>query len=164
MKRLFTLLLAATAMVACSDDSVQITDNGVIVEASSDQKVRLEVIADNIVRVSAIGEDMSFSERESLITVEQAATPEFDVEHNSSTVTLTTGKLRSLPVVSVTVELLCSTSNSGVAACSTVMSDSRSENDISSPMALTRTILSAITSKRTFWSEDASTMTPLSVI
>lgn len=94
MKRLFTLLLAATAMVACSDDTVQITDNGVIVEASSDQKVRLEVIADNIVRVSAVGEDMSFSERESLITVEQAATPEFDVEHNSSTVTLTTDKLR----------------------------------------------------------------------
>ena len=94
MKRLLTLMiLAATALVGCQTKG---SDRCVVVTTDNNEKVRLEVINDSIIRVSACAADAEFSERESLIIVEQPTAPEFTVDQGEATVTITTAKLKAV--------------------------------------------------------------------
>ena len=72
------------------------TENGIIVtlepKENGPKKVRLEVVNDRIVRVSATAED-DFKDTESLIIVEQSKRSSFEVTEDGDTIKLTTQKL-----------------------------------------------------------------------
>ena len=72
------------------------TENGIIVtlepKENGPKKVRLEVVNDRIVRVSATAED-DFKNTESLIIVEQSKRSSFEVTEDGDTIKLTTQKL-----------------------------------------------------------------------
>ena len=72
------------------------TENGIIVtlepKKNGPKKVRLEVVNDRIVRVSATAED-DFKDTESLIIVDQSKRSSFEVTEDGDTIKLTTQKL-----------------------------------------------------------------------
>ncbi len=72
------------------------TENGIIVtlepKENGPKKVRLEVVNDRIVRVSATAED-DFKDTESLIIVDQSKRSSFEVTEDGDTIKLTTQKL-----------------------------------------------------------------------
>ena len=71
--RIIVLFIAATVIFGCSSASFQKTDNGIVVTVNSHtgtgaKKIRLQVINQNIIHVSATPEN-SFADPQSLITV-----------------------------------------------------------------------------------------------
>ena len=94
-KKLISLLAPALLLTACGggDAPVITTQNGVEVNVkSTGQKVRLQVIGDKIIRVSAT-KDKAFKDPQSLAVVNQKCKPEFKTEQNGDTVKLITNNL-----------------------------------------------------------------------
>ena len=93
---------AASAMIVlcgCSQETLEKTDRGIIVNLTPAQddgvrKVRLEVIDDKIVRVSATP-DSRFADDPSLVVVAQERTPEFTVEQTDSTASVITSAIKA---------------------------------------------------------------------
>ncbi len=85
-------------LVACSGGNTLSRDS-LVVETKNGEKVRLEVVNEKIVRVSAVPKGKDFPKDESLIIVPQKGATKYDVSRNDSLLTLTTSEL------SVTVDL-----------------------------------------------------------
>ncbi len=90
-KKTSIFLLASMALVACSTDYRSVSQ-GIVVPTQGGEKVRLEVVGDKIIHVSAT-EKSAFSADESMIVVEQAKQVNYSVSSNDSVVTLTTSEL-----------------------------------------------------------------------
>ncbi|MDE6494837.1 MAG: DUF4968 domain-containing protein, partial [Duncaniella sp.] len=93
------IALAGLLAASCATGKYQKSDNGITVNvASTDEnsvkKVRLQVIGDKIIRVTATPDD-KFAPDASLVTVPQSAKPEFKVEETDSTVTVVTADVRA---------------------------------------------------------------------
>ncbi|MEN9445186.1 MAG: hypothetical protein RIS47_2077, partial [Bacteroidota bacterium] len=100
MKRCFILLFALAILAGCGEQLYQKTGNGVVVQLKSSAKtgakqVRLEVINDNIIRVSATASD-SFSDRESLSVLAQTGVPQWTVDTQNDTLVLKTKVVTAL--------------------------------------------------------------------
>ena len=93
MVPLKTLLICLLFIQIISYDK---TENGIIVtlepKENGPKKVRLEVVNDRIIRVSATAED-DFKDTESLIIVDQNKKSSFEVTEDGDTIKLTTQKL-----------------------------------------------------------------------
>ncbi len=93
------LLLAAFVFASCAKPGYEQTADGVVVRLDPKQKedvrmVRLQVINDKVIHVSATP-DRKFSEEPSLIIVPQEAATLFKVEATDGTVVLSTAQLRA---------------------------------------------------------------------
>ncbi len=89
----------AFALAGCNEGKYSKSDNGVTVNVTPTgengvRKVRLQVLGDKIIRVSATP-DKSFPEEESLITVPQEGKTQFTVEENDSTISVVTAEVRA---------------------------------------------------------------------
>ena len=92
-------ILAAVAMSACSGRIVRPEDNGVTVTINEKTEdgpalVRLEVMGDKIVHVSATPEKR-FADPQSLIVLPSVEKTDFDVRQSGDTVTLTTSAIKA---------------------------------------------------------------------
>ena len=71
------------------------TDKGVEVNVkATGEKVRLQVVGDRIIRVSAT-KDNAFKDPQSLAVVDQKCKPDFKVEQHGDTVTIVTNALKA---------------------------------------------------------------------
>jgi alpha-D-xyloside xylohydrolase len=96
----FVYCLVCLLLAACSGAGFQQRDNGVIVtldpqQAAGVRKVRLEVMGEKLIRVSATPEKR-FSEAQSLIVVPQREKTPFEVERSGDEVIVKTAKLRAI--------------------------------------------------------------------
>ncbi len=96
-----TLLLGVLLLTGCNSSPVEMYDYGVIVhlrdnndDACAPRLVRLQVEAENIIRVSATREK-AFADPQSLIIVDRERHTPFDVSESGDTVTLATAFLRA---------------------------------------------------------------------
>lgn len=99
LRHFSAIALAGLLAASCATGKYQKSDNGITVNvASTDEnsvkKVRLQVIGDKIIRVTATPDD-KFAPDASLVTVPQSAKPEFKVEETDSTVTVVTADVRA---------------------------------------------------------------------
>ncbi|NDV60463.1 TIM-barrel domain-containing protein [Bacteroides sp. 519] len=92
-------MLACFSLFSCSEQSYEKTQNGIIIslqqkQSADTKKVRLQVVNDNVIRVSATPEK-NFSQEKSLIIVPQSGnqTP-FSVEETEQQLTLITAALQ----------------------------------------------------------------------
>lgn len=90
-------LLAGLMLTACGGEGYEITDKGVIVEVKQQnptdvRKVRLEVMGEKLIRVSATP-GRQFSKTESLVILPQQAQTEFKVENQEGAVSVKTSQL-----------------------------------------------------------------------
>lgn len=91
-KRVSLLTLTALALSACNSSYYDV-DNGIVVNVDGGQKVRLEVVSDNIIRVSATPEK-KFSTAQSLIIVPQENRVKYkQLDETDSTIVLYTQEL-----------------------------------------------------------------------
>ena len=102
MKKKNTLfsLLVALVLTSCGGSDVQKLSDGIIVNIAQEQptdvrKVRLQVMGDKLIRVSATPEN-KFSDRESLIIVPQEEGASFQVEDAETSVSVTTSEIRAI--------------------------------------------------------------------
>ena len=93
---------ALTAMLAmsCATGKYEKTDNGVIVNVASTgenatKKVRLQVLGDKIIRVSATP-DKKFADEKSLVVIPQEGKTEYSVEETDSTVSVVTSQVKAI--------------------------------------------------------------------
>lgn len=95
-KSLITIALAASAlaMSSCDKQSYRVVDNAVTVTPVDGPKVRLQVLGDKIIRVSATP-DNKFPQTESLVVLEQAPYHDFTVKDDSAVVVITTPELKA---------------------------------------------------------------------
>lgn len=96
MKNISYCLLAGLLFGSCSD-VYQLTDNGIIVKVSQKNNqgvrlVRLQVVDDKIIHVSATPES-KFADPQSLVVVSQKEKTPFDVKQKGDTVTVLTDEL-----------------------------------------------------------------------
>ncbi|MDE5709264.1 MAG: DUF5110 domain-containing protein [Alistipes sp.] len=91
MKKILFGLWCLSA-VACG--GVKRTDSGVVVKVDNGQTVRLEVVTDGIVRVSAVPTG-AFSSRGSLAVLPVESRPDFTVEQTDASVAVVTAALRA---------------------------------------------------------------------
>jgi len=101
-------LLAGWFLTACADSGYEKTDKGIIVEVKQQQstdvrKVRLEVMGEKLIHVSATPEK-NFSKEKSLIVIPQENEVDFNVEDHNDAVTVKTSQL-SATVSKVTGEV-----------------------------------------------------------
>ena len=94
-----------------SDPAFEKTEKGIVLtlekkEKDIPQKVRLQIINDNIIRVSATSEN-SFPDPESLMIVDQAIKPEFEVSSEGEKIKLSTKNI-SAEILKSTGEILFS--------------------------------------------------------
>ena len=99
IKNLFTLSLAALALASCSTGAYQQTEQGIIVPVQQVQDgaprlVRLQVMGDKIIRVSATAE-AKFSDPQSLIIVPQTEKAQYTVEQLGDTISVCTSSVRA---------------------------------------------------------------------
>ncbi len=99
MKNTTYLLCAAFVWASCAGSGYEQTSDGVVVRLHPREKqdvrmVRLQVINDKVIHVSATPEK-KFSEEPSLIIVPQSSETSFSVEEKDRTVLLTTARLRA---------------------------------------------------------------------
>lgn len=97
MKFFSISLVAGSLLVACSGTKVQTIDRGVVVEvqpqhATDVRKVRVEVMGEKLLHVSATPE-RSFDDTESLIIVPQSSQTPFTVEEQEKTVAVKTAQV-----------------------------------------------------------------------
>lgn len=90
-------ILSGLLAVGCAAGKYEKTPRGVVVNVASAapdgaKKVRLEVVGDKIIRVSATP-DSKFAPDASLVTVEQETRPEFAVTETDSTVSVVTSQV-----------------------------------------------------------------------
>ena len=90
-------MLAGWMLAACSGGGFQKTENGVVVEVKQQQptdvrKVRLEVMGEKLIHVSATPEK-EFSKEQSLIVIPQQNKTDFKVEEQGDEVTVKTSEL-----------------------------------------------------------------------
>lgn len=105
MKRRFTLysLAFVLLMSGCSkNEPYEKLENGIVIllpeNEAGTKRVRLEVITDDIIRVSATATD-TFSTAESLMRVPVDASPEWSVEESDDRITITTRSLKATAMV-----------------------------------------------------------------
>lgn len=99
ISRFPAVLLTALALVSCGSNGYKTEKNGIVVNVDSKgdndvRKVRLQVLSDKIIRVSATP-DNSFSNDTSLVVVAQKTKPEFKIEETDSTVSVVTSAVRA---------------------------------------------------------------------
>lgn len=104
LEKICCCLLAPFVMGACSEKIYEQTDTGITVrinqkEANAPQLVRLNVMGDRIVRVSATPE-RAFKDPKSLIVVPQSDKTAFDVSQRGDTIVLSTKELQASVVAS----------------------------------------------------------------
>ena len=92
-------LLATLLMASCGETDVQKLADGIVVNIGQDQptdvrKVRLQVMGDKLIRVSATPENQ-FSDRESLIIVPQEKKASFTVEDAEASVSVVTSEVKA---------------------------------------------------------------------
>lgn len=97
LKNTSVYLLAGWMLAACSGGGFQKTENGVVVEVKQQQptdvrKVRLEVMGEKLIHVSATPEK-EFSKEQSLIVIPQQNKTDFKVEEQGDEVTVKTSEL-----------------------------------------------------------------------
>ena len=95
--RIFQILVAAMLFAACSAPQYQLTGDGIIVnlgqkDKSETNKIRVQVITDEIIRVSATP-DKNFTKDSSLIIVPGIQTVPFEVEDAGDSIMLKTARL-----------------------------------------------------------------------
>src|SRR5665647_2052502 len=123
MKRISALIAGMTAMVllalfcqSCSDESYERTDNGIVVRLGDKavypgQAVRLSVVTDKIIRVTAVPSG-EFSETQSLMALPLPENKvEFTIEKGDGTITLSTSTVSAQ--VSLTTGEVVFTDNNG---------------------------------------------------
>lgn len=91
--------LAGLLAASCATGKYQKSENGITVNVTSTdensvKKVRLQVVGDKIIRVTATPDD-KFAPDASLVTVPQSVKPEFKVEETDSTVSVVTADVRA---------------------------------------------------------------------
>ncbi|MCM1501591.1 MAG: DUF5110 domain-containing protein [Bacteroidales bacterium] len=92
MKRIAFFILILSIMAGCG--GVRRSGNNVIVNAENGEKVRIEVISGNMVRVSAAPEGAGFSSRKSLAVLENPGKQcDFILEKSDSVAVITTSSL-----------------------------------------------------------------------
>ena len=99
LSTLSTALLAALITAGCSTGKISKTEGGVTVkldptEENATRLVRLQVLGDKIIRVSATP-DSKFVDKESLVTVAKAGKTDYKVEETDSTVSVVTSEVRA---------------------------------------------------------------------
>ena len=99
MKNTSLGLLAGLLLAACAGPNVKQTPEGIVVKINQEQptgvqKVRLQVMGEKLIRVSATP-DNTFSDRESLIIVPQEQQTPFTVEETDSTAAVVTTEIRA---------------------------------------------------------------------
>ena len=99
MKNTSLGLLAGLLLAACAGPNVRQTPEGIVVKINQEQptgvqKVRLQVMGEKLIRVSATP-DNTFSDRESLIIVPQEQQTPFTVEETDSTAAVVTTEIRA---------------------------------------------------------------------
>ena len=97
LKNTSVCLLAGWMLAACSGSGFQKTGNGVVVEVGQQcptdvRKVRLEVMGEKLIRVSATPEK-EFSKEQSLIVIPQQGKTDFRVEEQGDEVAVKTAEL-----------------------------------------------------------------------
>lgn len=94
MKRLFALLSLAIVLTACGGGSVTEDERGVTVRTSADEQVRLEVVKNNVIKVSVVEEDSTFHPYKLPVVGDIDTKAKFSYEKNSNSVTLKTSDVR----------------------------------------------------------------------
>ncbi|WP_197092673.1 TIM-barrel domain-containing protein [Labilibaculum euxinus] len=101
--RKLTIFFAGLGMLgvlaSCSQLKYEKLENGVVVSLNKKENteaalVKLEVVSDEIIRVSSTPEN-SFSARESLVVLPQSITTDYTVEENQDQVTLSTASMKA---------------------------------------------------------------------
>ena len=99
--RIFSVsVLTAMLAVSCAPGKYEKTDKGIIVNVASSEenatrKVRLQVLGDKIIRVSATP-DKKFADEQSLVVVPQQGKTEYSVEETDSTVSVLTSEVKAV--------------------------------------------------------------------
>ncbi|MDR1344516.1 MAG: DUF5110 domain-containing protein, partial [Tannerellaceae bacterium] len=90
--KVINLVLSIALFTACADKEVQLTESGVLalISEGSAKRVRLEVISDNVIRVTASPEETLGREVNLISDRKQAAKPEFTVAVSGDTIILAT--------------------------------------------------------------------------
>lgn len=94
MKKALSLILPLLAL-SCNAPLMEKTSDGVIVR-SREANVRLQVISDKIIRVSAVPSSAAFPKDSSLCVVPQGPAPKFNVEDADGMVSLTTSQVKAV--------------------------------------------------------------------
>ena len=108
LKNISVCLFAGWILMACSGNGYEKTGNGIIVNV--EQKVKVEVVGEKLIHVSATPEK-SFSKAESLIIVPKKDKTDFSVEESEDAVSVKTSQVCAI-VSKVTGEV-CFTDVSG---------------------------------------------------
>lgn len=99
ISRLTAVALTALALASCGSHGYKTEKNGIVVNVDQKgendvRKVRLQVLSDKIIRVTATP-DNTFSNDTSLVVVAQKNKPEFKVEETDSTVSVVTSAVKA---------------------------------------------------------------------
>ena len=98
MYKIFLGILVLASVLSCRGQKVQLLENGIIIPVGKGETrlVRLQVMSENIIRVSA-SPSKEFSSRKSLMTVDKKW-PEipFQVQENKDSVILSTTKIHAV--------------------------------------------------------------------
>lgn len=89
---IFSLAAVIATLFSCTQDVVEQDNKGITVNLKQ-EKVRLEVLASDIIRVSAVPSGEAFPTLQSLIAVPQTYNVKFSVESTEQSVTLKTSEL-----------------------------------------------------------------------
>lgn len=90
----FAMAIAALALPSCDKQQYRVVDNAVTVTPSDGPKVRLQVLGDKIIRVSATP-DNKFPESESLVVLPQGNYKDFTVTDDSTSIIVTTPEIKA---------------------------------------------------------------------
>ncbi|MCF8358821.1 MAG: DUF5110 domain-containing protein [Prolixibacteraceae bacterium] len=96
-RKTLALLLLATGLISCSNQAIQKTDNGIIVDISqTNEKMALKVYADDIIRVTVSKPGLPVFENESLVTTLKPANDiHWETTNDKNAVTLSTAKINA---------------------------------------------------------------------
>ena len=97
MKNSHFYLLASLLLASCSSSNIENIGNGIVVnvpatDSTSAQKVRLEVLGEKLIHVSATP-DKQFSTEKSLVVIPQDRKVEYTIEETDKSVSLKTSEI-----------------------------------------------------------------------